>query len=487
MDLQEPVSLRTPTQPSASHAVGSSKGIFCNRTLNLRGIQAIGYDMDYTLIHYKMRAWEQRAYSYLKQRLMTKGWPVDQLSFKPDLVMRGLIIDIELGNVVKANRFGYIKQAYHGTDPLGYDELRKTYERTLVELSEPRWFFLNTLFSISEACMYMQLVDLLDDDELSSSLGYGDLYHQVRYSLNEAHLEGKLKAEIIEDPERFVDLDEDVPLTLLDQKEAGKHVLLITNSGWDYAAPMLTFAFDPFLPAGMTWRDLFDIALVGAQKPDFFSVEMPAFEVVSEEGLLRSHVGPLENGNVYVGGNARLVERSLGLRGEEILYVGDHLFVDVNISKSVLRWRTALVLRELEAEMEALRSFEGQRQELASLMKRKEKLESQHAALRLRLQRIQQGYDPATDHSQDRVMRQMKNLRGQLRQLDKEIAPLARSADRLLNPNWGLLMRTGKDKSHLARQVERYADIYMARVSNLMNYTPFAYLRSHRGSLPHDS
>ena len=47
-------------------------------------------------------------------------------------------------------------------------------------------------------------------------------------------------------------------------------------------------------------------------------------------------------------------------------------------------------------------------------------------------------------------------------------------------------MRTGNDKSHLAKQVERYADIYMSRVSNFLLYTPYVYLRSPRGSLPHD-
>ncbi len=47
-------------------------------------------------------------------------------------------------------------------------------------------------------------------------------------------------------------------------------------------------------------------------------------------------------------------------------------------------------------------------------------------------------------------------------------------------------MRTGIDKSHLARQIERYADIYTARVSNFLHVTPFAFLRSSRGSLPHD-
>lgn len=38
--------------------------IFCNRTLNLRAIRAIGYDMDYTLIDYDVNQWEGRAYEY---------------------------------------------------------------------------------------------------------------------------------------------------------------------------------------------------------------------------------------------------------------------------------------------------------------------------------------------------------------------------------------------------------------------------------------
>ena len=43
--------------------------------------------------------------------------------------------------------------------------------------------------------------------------------------------------------------------------------------------------------------------------------------------------------------------------GDEILYVGDHMFGDVHVSKSVLRWRTALILRELEDEIEAIAAF----------------------------------------------------------------------------------------------------------------------------------
>ena len=463
-----------------------TRGLFCNRTLNFRRIRAIGYDMDYTLIHYRMQAWEQRAYSYLQERLAAEGWPVADLKFDPDLALRGLILDIELGNVVKANRFGYVRRAFHGTKPLEYEALRETYERTLIDLNEPRWYFLNTLFSISEACMYMQLVDLLDAGVLEGSIGYADLYRLVRHALDATHMEGRLKTEIISDPERFVDLDEEMPLALLDQKEAGKKVVLITNSEWSYAAPMLSYVFDRFLPGERTWRDLFDIAIVGARKPDFFSVRMPAFEVVTEDGLLREHLGPLRSGHVYVGANAHLVEASLGLKGEEILYVGDHIFVDVNVSKNVLRWRTALIIRELEDEIVALERFEESQRCLVEMMARKEKMEAEYSEMRIDVQRKRHGYGPQSDRSIAELERAMTALRERLVALDAEIAPLARAAGELLNPNWGPLMRAGNDKSHLARQIERYADVYTGRVSNFLLHTPFVYLRSHRGSLPHD-
>ncbi len=80
----------------------------------------------------------------------------------------------------------------------------------------------------------------------------------------------------------------------------------------------------------------------------------------------------------------------------------------------------------------------------------------------------------------------MGEIRRRLVSIDEQITPLARRANRLFNEHWGLLMRAGRDKSHLARQVERYADVYTSRVSNFLAQTPFVYLRSPRGSMPHD-
>ena len=462
------------------------RGIFCNRTLNLNAIRAIGYDMDYTLVHYRMTSWEHRAYNYIKEGIRQAGWSLETLVFDAELAMRGLVIDTQLGNVVKANRFGYIKRAFHGTRPLEFEELRRVYQRTLVDLGEPRWHFLNTLFSISEASIFMQLVDLLDSGELHGCIGYEEIFRRVSRASDEAHMEGRLKAEILANPAEFVEPDEEIPLALLDQKKSGKKLLLITNSEWSYVQPILSCAFDPFLPKSLNWRDLFDIIIIGARKPDFFTLSMPAFEVVNAEGLLREHRGPLSPGHIYLGANAPLVEESLGLSGEELMYVGDHIFTDVNISKSISRWRTALVVRELEDEIAAVDEFLPKQAELSVLMETKERLEAQYCSLRLAAQRISHGYGPRENVKIRDLQRQMSALHSRIVQIDSRIAPIAQASGQLLNRNWGLLMRTGIDKSHLARQIERYADIYTARVSNFLHLTPTAFLRSSRGSLPHD-
>jgi hypothetical protein len=236
----------------------------------------------------------------------------------------------------------------------------------------------------------------------------------------------------------------------------------------------------------MTWRQLFDTVIVGARKPEFFTGRSPLFEVATEEGLLRPTSGPIKPGTSYLGGSAQELERALGLSGDEILYVGDHMFGDVHVSKSVLRWRTALILRELEDEVRAIAAFRNTEAKIAEMMEGKERLEDEACQVRLQLQRKRHRYGPQTNSNEDELHARATALRAQMEELDAKLGPLARSGAELNNPTWGLLTRAGNDKSHLARQVERYADIYTSRVSNFLFATPFVYLRSPHGSLPHD-
>lgn len=49
-----------------------------------------------------------------------------------------------------------------------------------------------------------------------------------------------------------------------------------------------------------------------------------------------------------------MVERLFHCEKDELLYIGDHIYTDVNMVKATMRWRTALVVQELEAEVAAL-------------------------------------------------------------------------------------------------------------------------------------
>ena len=460
--------------------------VFCNRTLNMRSIRVVGFDMDYTLVHYDERAWEARAYAHVMQHLVARGLPVAHLEFRPELFARGLVLDRALGNVVKANRFGYVTQAAHGTRLLDHDEQRRTYSQIWVDLSEPRWVFLNTLFSLSEACIYAQLVDLLDEGRLGATLDYGALCELVSETMDQAHLEGRLKAEIIADPRRFVDVDPDLARTLLDLRSAGKKLFLATNSEWSYTQPMMAWAFQPFLDGG-DWRDLFDLVIVQAKKPSFFETDRP-FTEVRPDGTEVPLTAALRPGAIYRGGNAQLVQEHFGVDGGDILYVGDHVYADVHVSSQIRRWRTALVLRELEQEVVAERSFAEDQRELEARMREKTVLEHEQATLRLALQRLDHGAAPpaGAPTTVPEIQERLRVLRTATEALDQLVAPLARRSAHLGHEHWGLLLRAGNDKSRLARQIERHADVYTSRVSNLQFLTPFGYLRAARGSLPHD-
>jgi HAD superfamily 5'-nucleotidase-like hydrolase len=475
--------------PTHGTAAPPERRVWCNRTLNLRAIKAVGYDMDYTLVHYRTEEWERAAFERALAPMAARGWPVEDLRFDPASVIQGLTFDLELGNLVKATRFGYVIRAHHGTRPLEFEEQRAAYASTFVDLSEPRWQFMNTLFSLSEANLFAQLVDRLDAGKLPGILGYRELYRIIRASLDEAHNLGELKSAIAADPDRFVDLDPEVPLTLLDQKRSGKLLLLVTNSDWGYTRSMMGYAFDRFLPKGAAWRDLFDLVIVEARKPSFFSGQQAVYRLVDEDqGLLQPHYGALEPGHVYAGGDARLVESSLALSGAQILYVGDHLFGDVHVSKEMLRWRTGLVLREIEPEVRSLEAMREADARLVEMMARKVRLDARLARLRLERQRREQGYGPrsGSGRSVGEIETEAKAVNDEGQALDTLIAPLAKASGEIGNGTWGPLMRAGNDKSLFARQVERYADIYTSRVSNLLEETPFAYLRAARGSLPHD-
>jgi hypothetical protein len=101
-DLLESVGLSNQLKSVASLPVLrslSNNDVFCNRELKLRGIRAIGFDMDYTLAQYKQPAFDRLAFDGAKAKLVEKlGYPEEVLNFDYDHTKwtRGLIIDTQV-------------------------------------------------------------------------------------------------------------------------------------------------------------------------------------------------------------------------------------------------------------------------------------------------------------------------------------------------------------------------------------------------------
>jgi hypothetical protein len=264
--------------------------------------------------------------------------------------------------------------------------------------------------------------------------------------------------------------------TLIEQKQAGKKLILITNSGWAFSRQVMALAYDDYLPGDMTWRDLFDVVIVSSRKPGFFTSNQRFFEVMDDAGdHLKPFSGELRSDAVYLGGDAAQLESLLGLSGDEILYVGDHIYGDVIVSKSLLQWRTCLILSEMDQEVAYLEAIAPIQAEVDRLMAMKQALEIQYDRLRT----VDLLGDKGSVDEQDELRQRLLSIDAQL---GEELHSMAGHS----NPYWGPLMRAGADESLLADQVERYACVYASLVSALGVATPFHYFRSKRSMLPHD-
>lgn len=69
------------SSPEGGQKIDIGKKIFCNRSLNMKSILAVGFDMDYTLAQYKPETFESLAYEGTVRKLVNDlGYPKEVYS-----------------------------------------------------------------------------------------------------------------------------------------------------------------------------------------------------------------------------------------------------------------------------------------------------------------------------------------------------------------------------------------------------------------------
>src|SRR5437868_537157 len=346
-----------------------SRQIYANRGLQMDQIAVVGFDMDYTLAVYSMRQIEELAFHMTLDRLVAaRGYPDELRALKYDheFVIRGLVVDKDHGNIFKMDRHNHVGRCYHGRRQLTLDERRKLYQTNeKIRLSLPRFAWIDTLFSLPEACLYAEIIEA--QEARGVEVDYHKLYDDTRESIDEVHRDGSLKAELQKDLGRFIKPDPELPSALHKLRSGGKKLFVLTNSLWDYTDAVMSFVLDGRLPEYPSWRNYFDYVIVGAQKPSFFAEQRPFSELDADGKIARPSAEALERGKAYEGGNLFQFERLCGHAGDNVLYVGDHIYGDIIRNRKASQWRTCFIVQELQREIEYTEQHAGDVQRLNEL------------------------------------------------------------------------------------------------------------------------
>ncbi|KAN0053363.1 hypothetical protein ACTA71_009813 [Dictyostelium dimigraforme] len=478
--------------------------VFVNRDIKLDRIEFFGFDMDYTLAVYNSPDFEELAYDMVLDKLMEIGYPksIRKLKYDPHFPTRGLFLDRELGNLLKIDSFGNIIICVHGRTTLSKNRTAEFYPSMRVssdEIARNRFYLLNTLFTLPEACLYADLVDHLERESglrlteevadeqqqmnsppLSSlgsesvridennhqpegDLSFSNLFQDVRTACDLVHNDGSLKTRVLDDLPRYIRKTPDMPVFFDRLRQNKNKVFLLTNSEFYYTNKVMSYMMNGYNPNYPSWRDYFDVIIVGADKPRFFSEGTTIREVDTETGNLRitNVKDRFEPGKVYHGGSLSLFQKLTGAKGSRVLYIGDHIFADIIKSKKTHGWRNLLVVPELQHELEVMNQ---QKDTTIHLMN----LEFIRAE-------IYRGLDSESTTPPD------------IEVLHQHLKATNDKLNFAYNKYFGSLFKNGSKSTFFSMQVQRYADLYTSDYLNLLNYPLFYHFCANSLPLPHES
>ncbi|XP_029940818.1 5'-nucleotidase, cytosolic II, like 1 [Salarias fasciatus] len=442
--------------------------VFVTRSVAMENIKCYGFDMDYTLALYKSPDYESLGFELMRDRMVSVGYPHEVLryTYDPSFATRGLVLDTTYGNLLKVDSNGNILVCSHGFRFLKGQQIQNYYPNKFIQRGDTdRFYILNTLFNLSETYLYACLVDFFTRCsryiKLHKGYQHGDLFmsfrsmfQDVRDAMDFIHDMGILKDRTIKNLDKYVIKDPDLLVLLNRVREVAK-VFLATNSDFNYTEAIMKYLLESNIKPGspkVPWRSFFDLIVVDTRKPLFFAEGTVLRQVDTNTGKLRigTYTGDLQHGTVYSGGSSDVICDLLGVKGKDILYVGDHIFGDILKSKKRQGWKTFLVVPELSRELQLWEEKKNVFDELKRL----------DVFLAEIYKSLDSGRRAASDIDIGAIQTRMKVL---TYRMDMSYGQM------------GSLLRSGSRQTLFASQLMRYADLYSSTCINLLRY-PTNYL-----------
>ncbi|KAE8615131.1 hypothetical protein XENTR_v10008417 [Xenopus tropicalis] len=453
---------------NVSSSLLNPDAIFANNEMSLEDIEVYGFDYDYTLAFYS-KDLHTLIFNTARDLLINEHrYPKEIRSYEydPNFAIRGLHYDVHKALLMKIDSFHYIQlgTVYRGLNVVPDSEVIEMYEGSHVPLEQMSDFYGkssegNTLkqfmdiFSLPE----MTLLSCVNEYFLKNNIDYEPvhLYKDVKEAIRDVHVKGILYRAVEADIERYICYGERTQAVLSKLANLGKKMFLITNSPSSFVNKGMNFI------VGKDWRDLFDVVIVQADKPNFFNDKRRPFRKVAERGiLLWDKIHHLEKGQTYKQGNLFEFLKLTGWRGSKVLYFGDHIYSDLADLTLKHGWRTGAIIPELKSEIEIMNTSHyittvTWLQGLTGLLER------------------MQVY---RDAESQMVLQDWIKERQEMRDL----------ARKMFNRQFGSIFRTDHNPTYFLRRLSRFADIYMESLSCLLNYDLHHTFYPKRTPLQHE-
>lgn len=363
-------------------------------TFRISDYDIVGFDLDNTLVRYKITAMVQLQYEALASHLVTHGGYSGDVLLRPldeqlDFLQRGLIVDLRRGNLLKVAADGYIRRAAHGTRVMDDASIASVYgaarkwapvvgytEDLLSTWNGPCADEMRTLldyFDLPVSVLFGRCVDAIDarrrekqaladgGEELAAYTydilpgivdGMNLLYGRHHFQSGASPFFNALKQQ----PDDYIHVTSAKLIAFLRQLRETKTTFLLTGSHIDFADFTATYAL------GADWRDLFDVVVSFAKKPGFFTQKRPFLRLAgTQETTQTIDAADMRLGETYSQGNyAELLQLLRTKRGAaaaeeevgrpKVLYVGDNMVQDVYAPFALSGCDCIAVVEELLAE-----------------------------------------------------------------------------------------------------------------------------------------
>lgn len=210
------------------------------------------------------------------------GYPAEilELTYRQDMYRRGCVIDRKRGNILKLDRHRYVRYAEHGLTEISATERKKLYAQNhkgIQDMTSSNYANTDTPFSLVDACLFAQMVDLKDKAEKAGEGGFlanksfENLWADMRRCVDRCHKDGVIKQTVALNPEKYITYDPNIFPMLAAFKKSGRKVFLLTNSLWDYTQVVMNYLEGKKSGAekDLEWTNYFDVVIVGGNKPAF--------------------------------------------------------------------------------------------------------------------------------------------------------------------------------------------------------------------------